>query len=196
VCRGRGGAGLVTGGSPGPCAVWIALEGALPASLQMRDHTRYYTRFSGCACGGTCITRPAQPPAPSPPLLPPQTFEVLNDEGINVVMLSQGASKTNISLVVEGCDGQRAVKALHEKLFQVGCSASADSRFCCSRQPELCVPATPAPPPFIAPAATALGRADTRSRSSWAQSVSSARGMRLAHPRRLPPVCTLRRRCW
>ncbi|KAF5841379.1 aspartate kinase [Dunaliella salina] len=45
------------------------------------------------------------------------TFEVLNDSGINVVMMSQGASKTNISLVVEGRDGQRAVQALHEKLF-------------------------------------------------------------------------------
>uniref|UniRef100_A0A7S0R5D6 Aspartokinase n=1 Tax=Chlamydomonas leiostraca TaxID=1034604 RepID=A0A7S0R5D6_9CHLO len=45
-------------------------------------------------------------------------FDVLDSCGINVVMMSQGASKTNISLVIEGRDGQRAVQALHKKFFE------------------------------------------------------------------------------
>jgi aspartokinase len=31
---------------------------------------------------------------------------------------AQGASKTNISLVVEGKEGQRCVRALHTKFFE------------------------------------------------------------------------------
>jgi aspartate kinase len=38
-------------------------------------------------------------------------------EGINVQMMSQGASKVNISLVIDASDGQRAVKALHGEFF-------------------------------------------------------------------------------
>ncbi|KAJ9507828.1 hypothetical protein QJQ45_019275 [Haematococcus lacustris] len=45
-------------------------------------------------------------------------FDVLDSCGINVVMMSQGASKTNISLVVEGADGQKAVLALHKRFFE------------------------------------------------------------------------------
>jgi aspartate kinase len=45
-------------------------------------------------------------------------FDVLDDLGINVVMMSQGASKTNISLVIEESEGTRAVQALHAKFFE------------------------------------------------------------------------------
>lgn len=47
-----------------------------------------------------------------------RVFNVLQREGINVVMISQGASKTNISLVVPDCDGRRAVQALHVEFFE------------------------------------------------------------------------------
>lgn len=46
-----------------------------------------------------------------------QTFSVFQREGIKVVMMSQGASKTNISLVVEGARGQEAVRVLHREFF-------------------------------------------------------------------------------
>ncbi len=39
-----------------------------------------------------------------------RAFTVFTREGINVRMMSQGASKTNISLVVDGKLGQRAVR--------------------------------------------------------------------------------------
>ncbi|KAL6755007.1 Aspartate/glutamate/uridylate kinase [Haematococcus lacustris] len=61
---------------------------------------------------------PTQPSPPTPPLLATQVFDVLDSCGINVVMMSQGASKTNISLVVEGADGQTAVLALHMRFFE------------------------------------------------------------------------------
>lgn len=46
-----------------------------------------------------------------------RTFSVFQREGIKVVMMSQGASKTNISLVVEGARGQEAVRVLHREFF-------------------------------------------------------------------------------
>ena len=46
-----------------------------------------------------------------------QVFRVLGREGINVKMMSQGASKTNISLIVCDSEGQRAVRALHNQFF-------------------------------------------------------------------------------
>jgi len=49
-----------------------------------------------------------------------QAFSVLLDEGISVQMMSQGASKVNISLIVDGDEGQRAVKALHAEFFEKG----------------------------------------------------------------------------
>jgi aspartate kinase len=45
-------------------------------------------------------------------------FAVLQREGIRVEMLSQGASKVNISLVVHLDHAQRAVKALHACFFE------------------------------------------------------------------------------
>ena len=46
-----------------------------------------------------------------------RVFGVFAKEGINVSMMSQGASKTNISLVVPGAVGQRAVQLLHNEFF-------------------------------------------------------------------------------
>ncbi|GLI62257.1 hypothetical protein VaNZ11_004863 [Volvox africanus] len=46
-----------------------------------------------------------------------RAFSVFQREGINVLMMSQGASKTNISLVVDGSRGTEAVLALHREFF-------------------------------------------------------------------------------
>jgi aspartate kinase len=45
-------------------------------------------------------------------------FKVLEDLGITVEMLSQGASKVNISLVVRDSDKDTVIKALHEHFFE------------------------------------------------------------------------------
>lgn len=42
---------------------------------------------------------------------------MLGREDINVKMMSQGASKTNISLIVSDGEGKRAVEAIHEEFF-------------------------------------------------------------------------------
>lgn len=47
-----------------------------------------------------------------------QVFKVLGREGINVKMMSQGASKNNISLVVSDDEGNNAVQALHKEFFE------------------------------------------------------------------------------
>lgn len=54
-------------------------------------------------------------------------FGVLDEHGINVKMISQGASKTNISLIVPSNDAPVAVQALHAEFFGVtdACAASA-----------------------------------------------------------------------
>lgn len=46
-----------------------------------------------------------------------RTFRVLNREGVRVQMMSQGASKTNIALIVEDSEAKQALKALHEEFF-------------------------------------------------------------------------------
>ncbi|KAG2433287.1 hypothetical protein HXX76_008354 [Chlamydomonas incerta] len=46
-----------------------------------------------------------------------RAFSVFQRENINVLMMSQGASKTNISLVVDGARGVEAVQALHREFF-------------------------------------------------------------------------------
>lgn len=46
-----------------------------------------------------------------------QVFRVLGREGINVKMMSQGASKTNISLIVDESQGRHAVQCLHNEFF-------------------------------------------------------------------------------
>lgn len=47
-----------------------------------------------------------------------QVFKVLGSEGINVKMMSQGASKTNISLVVGEEEAKPAIMALHQEFFR------------------------------------------------------------------------------
>lgn len=51
---------------------------------------------------------------------------MLDDLGVNVKMISQGASKTNISLIVSANQAEDAVRALHEEFFGLtgSCSAS------------------------------------------------------------------------
>ncbi len=44
-------------------------------------------------------------------------FEALRSGGVNVLMISQGASKINIAFVVDDRDCQKAVQALHLKFF-------------------------------------------------------------------------------
>lgn len=47
-------------------------------------------------------------------------FDALKEAGIQVEMLSQGASKVNISLIVKDEDAERATKVLHDSFFHVG----------------------------------------------------------------------------
>jgi aspartate kinase len=44
-------------------------------------------------------------------------FQSLKEAGVNVLMISQGASKINIAFVVDDADCQKAVQALHRKFF-------------------------------------------------------------------------------
>ena len=44
-------------------------------------------------------------------------FEALADEGINVQMISQGASKVNISMIVDDEEAERTVQILHKAYF-------------------------------------------------------------------------------
>ena len=46
-----------------------------------------------------------------------QVFRVLGRENVNVKMMSQGASKTNISLIVADAEGRTVVQALHDEFF-------------------------------------------------------------------------------
>ena len=48
----------------------------------------------------------------------PRIFAALGREGIAVELLSMGASAINVSMVVADGDGERAVRALHQELFQ------------------------------------------------------------------------------
>lgn len=72
--------------------------------------------------GAPRFTKPCDSPCDRPwhSIIVPsdvQVFRVLGREGINVKMMSQGASKTNISLIVCDSEGQRAVRALHRQFF-------------------------------------------------------------------------------
>jgi aspartate kinase len=53
-----------------------------------------------------------------------RTFRALGAAGITVKMISQGASKVNISLLVDDKDADRAVRALHLEFFE-GANAAA-----------------------------------------------------------------------
>ena len=46
-----------------------------------------------------------------------QVFRVLGQENVNVKMMSQGASKTNISLIVADAEARNVVQALHDEFF-------------------------------------------------------------------------------
>jgi aspartate kinase len=46
-----------------------------------------------------------------------QVFRVLGREDVNVKMMSQGASKNNISLIVADAEGRTVVQALHDEFF-------------------------------------------------------------------------------
>jgi aspartate kinase len=47
-----------------------------------------------------------------------RAFRVLNREDIRVQMMSQGASKTNIALIVEDGEAKAALRALHAEFFE------------------------------------------------------------------------------
>lgn len=49
-----------------------------------------------------------------------KVFNVLRMNGVNVQMISQGASKVNISLVVNDSEAKQCVKALHSAFFENG----------------------------------------------------------------------------
>ena len=46
-----------------------------------------------------------------------RVFSALGDEGVNVEMISQGASKTNLSLVARNSEADRCVRRLHREFF-------------------------------------------------------------------------------
>jgi aspartate kinase len=46
-----------------------------------------------------------------------QVFRVLGKQDVNVKMMSQGASKTNISLIVGDSEAKQVVRALHHEFF-------------------------------------------------------------------------------
>ena len=52
-------------------------------------------------------------------------FRVLGSHKINVKMISQGASKTNISLIVSDSEAHIAVRALHAEFFETASHALA-----------------------------------------------------------------------
>ncbi|KAK3273199.1 hypothetical protein CYMTET_18549, partial [Cymbomonas tetramitiformis] len=46
-----------------------------------------------------------------------RAFRALDSADINVIMMSQGASKVNISLIVDESSGAKALEVLHEEFF-------------------------------------------------------------------------------
>ena len=46
-----------------------------------------------------------------------KVFRTLGGIGVNVEMISQGASKNNIALVLPNAEGPRCVQALHNEFF-------------------------------------------------------------------------------
>jgi aspartate kinase len=53
----------------------------------------------------------------STPGVAAEIFGAMKAAGVNVRMISQGASKNNVAFVVEDGDVERAVKALHARFF-------------------------------------------------------------------------------
>ncbi|XP_078170050.1 aspartokinase 2, chloroplastic-like [Carex rostrata] len=56
-----------------------------------------------------------------------KAFAVLRRNGVNVQMISQGASKVNISLIVNDCEAKQCVKALHSAFFENGFQSEIDA---------------------------------------------------------------------
>ena len=54
-----------------------------------------------------------------------RTFRALGKAGICVKMISQGASKVNISMLVDDAQADEAVRALHAEFFEVPVSGRA-----------------------------------------------------------------------
>ena len=48
-----------------------------------------------------------------------KAFHVLRTNGVNVQMISQGASKVNISLIVNDNEAEQCVRALHSAFFEI-----------------------------------------------------------------------------
>jgi aspartate kinase len=60
---------------------------------------------------------------------PGEVFRALADEGINIHMISQGATKINIAFLVDNSDVKRTIKTLHDKFFGSGTNhATTDTR--------------------------------------------------------------------
>eukprot|EP00262_Sarcandra_glabra_P012630 TRINITY_DN328_c1_g2_i1.p1 TRINITY_DN328_c1_g2~~TRINITY_DN328_c1_g2_i1.p1 ORF type:complete len:576 (+),score=94.99 TRINITY_DN328_c1_g2_i1:350-2077(+) len=57
-----------------------------------------------------------------------KVFSVLRGNGVNVQMISQGASKVNISLIVNDSEAEQSVKALHVAFFEEGDLTNLDGR--------------------------------------------------------------------
>ncbi|KAJ8477647.1 hypothetical protein OPV22_021374 [Ensete ventricosum] len=55
-----------------------------------------------------------------------KAFNVLRKNGVNVQMISQGASKVNISLIVNDDEAKQCVKALHSAFFENGFLSEAE----------------------------------------------------------------------
>lgn len=67
-----------------------------------------------------------------------KVFHVLRTNGVNVQMISQGASKVNISLIVNDSEAEKSVKALHQSFFESDLSelvpdgsSGNGSAYCC-----------------------------------------------------------------
>ena len=55
----------------------------------------------------------------STPGVAADTFQALKEAGVNILMISQGASKISIGFVVDDADCSKAVQALHRKFYGV-----------------------------------------------------------------------------
>lgn len=56
-----------------------------------------------------------------------KVFHVLRTNGVNVQMISQGASKVNISLIVNDSEAEQCVRALHSAFFEQGDLSQLDA---------------------------------------------------------------------
>ncbi len=57
-----------------------------------------------------------------------EVFSVIGREGINIELISQGASELNLSFVVADADAERALRALHDRFLKGQHSASEPAR--------------------------------------------------------------------